>query len=54
MTIEFMSRETGMGMSYGDILTKEILDKVNKSRGDKQYNNSAAVKIVCGKPKKAR
>ena len=28
MASGFMSRETGLGMSHGDLLTEEILDKV--------------------------
>lgn len=50
----FMSREMGLGMLHGDLLTKEILDKVNISRDGKHYNNSAAAKIVCGKSPKCK
>ena len=52
MASGFMCRETGLGMSNGDLLTDEIVDKVNKSREGKQYNNSAAAKIVFGKTQK--
>ena len=54
MASEFMSKKTGLGMSHGDLLTKEISDKVIRLKNDKQYNNSAAAKIVYGKPQKIR
>ena len=54
MASGFMCRETGLGMSHGDLLTEEILDKVNKSREGKQFNDSAAAKTVFGRPQKGK
>ena len=41
-------------MSHGDLITEQMLDKVNKSRNGKHYSNSAVAKIVFGKPKNSK
>ena len=51
MASEFMCRETGLGMSHGDLLTEEILDKINKSRDGNEGRHDFAVDFEHSFPK---